>query len=133
MTTHLSARLTWHQDAWNGHICQRPLLNAACMVHDHVRASRKDDVEQHYRGRPIGAVRAAANYLPPCQRDANAFGEQHFFIRHDDPLGGRGLPSVEEELPPYSCCPTPYRWMLEASFRDICEDEKPLDSRAPQL
>jgi hypothetical protein len=25
--------------------------------------------------------------------------------------------------PPFSCCPTPYRWMLEANFREICEDE----------
>jgi exodeoxyribonuclease V alpha subunit len=38
-------------------------------------------------------------YLPPCRRDTNAFGEEQFFIRHDDPLEGRGLPSTEEEIP----------------------------------
>lgn len=123
MTTHLSARLTWHQDGWNGRICGLPLLNAACMVHEHVRDSRNDLIEQANRGQAIGEVRAKTGYLPPCQRDANAFGQERFSIRHDDPLEGRKLPSVEEEIPPFSCCPTPYRWMLEANFRDICEEE----------
>lgn len=135
MTTHLSARLTWHEDAWNGRICTHPALNAACMVHEHVRNSRKDDIEEAHRGDPLNVVRSQTlnvvqdkagvkiGYLPPCQRDANAFGTERFVIRHDDPLGGRGLPSAEEEIPPYSCCPTPYRWMLEDNFRDICEEE----------
>lgn len=68
-------------------------------------------------------MRTKTGYLPPCQRDANAFGEERFFIRHDDPLEGRGLPSAEEEIPPYSCCPTPYRWILEGNFREICDEE----------
>jgi len=135
MTTHLSARLTWHEDSWNGRICTHPTLNAACMVHEHVRNSRKDDIEEAHRGEPLNVVRSKTltviqgkadtkiGYLPPCQRDANAFGTERFVIRHDDPLEGRGLPSAEEEIPPYSCCPTPYRWMLEENFREICEEE----------
>ena len=123
MATHLSARLTWHEDAWNGRICRHPALNAACMVHEHVRKARKDDIEEANRGLGLGVVRQKTGYLPPCQRDTNAFGEEQFFIRHDDPLEGRGLPSTEEEIPPFSCCPTPYRWMLEGNFREICEEE----------
>src|SRR5262245_7471120 len=102
MATHLSARLTWHEDAWNGHICSHPLLNAACMVHEHVRDSRKDDLEHEHCGEPISALRTATGYLPPCQRDANAFGQEHTLIRHDDPLESRALPSVEEQIPPHS-------------------------------
>jgi hypothetical protein len=123
MATHLSARLTWHEDAWNGRICSHPALNASCMVHEHVRKARKDDIEEANRGLGLGVVRQKTGYLPPCQRDTNAFGEEQFFIRHDDPLEGRGLPSTEEEIPPFSCCPTPYRWMLEGNFREICEEE----------
>ena len=123
MATHLSARLTWHEDSWNGRICRNPTLNAACMVHEHVRNARKDDIEEAHRGVAIAVVRAKTGYLPPCQRDANAFGSGKFVIRHDDPLEGRALPSAEEEIPPFSCCPTPYRWMLEGNFRSICEDQ----------
>src|SRR6266496_3687235 len=105
MPTHLSARLTWHQDGWNGRICSRPLLNAAGMVHEHVREGRKDKTEEENRGESIGAVRTKTGYLPPCQRDANAFGYERFSIRHEDPLEGRNLPGVDEEIPPFSCCP----------------------------
>ena len=93
------------------------------MVHEHVRNERNDEIEYNNRGKPIATVRAETGYLPPCQRDANAFGRERFIIRHDDPLERRSLPSVEEEIGPFSCCPTPYRWMLEGNFRDICEDE----------
>lgn len=123
MTTHLSARLTWHEDAWNGNVCRHPSLNASCMVHEHVRNARRDDLEEAHRGQPFAEVRKLINYLPPCQRDANAFGERAFVIRHDDPLEGRKLPSADEEILPHSTCPTPYRWMLEDNFRDISEDE----------
>ena len=99
------------------------MLNSACMVHDHVRNSRNDIIEAAHLGQPIGIVSAKTGYLPPCQRDANAFGQERFSIRHVDPLEGRNLPSVDEDIPPFSCCPTPYRWMLEGNFRDICEEE----------
>jgi exodeoxyribonuclease V alpha subunit len=56
MATHLSARLTWHEDAWNGRICRHPALNAACMVHEHVRNARKDEIEEAHRGEALGVV-----------------------------------------------------------------------------
>jgi hypothetical protein len=93
------------------------------MAHEHIRELRDDSLEQLHHDKPFAEVRSLTGYLPPCQRDANAFGSDGFIIKHDDPLPGRNLPSVEEELPPYSSCPTPYRWMLEGNFRDICEDE----------
>lgn len=123
MTTHLSARLTWHENGWNGRVCTHPTLNAACMVHEHVRDARRDDLEQLHRGMSFRELKKLSAYIPPCQRDANAFSSDTFIVTHEDPLPGRNLPSVEEEIPPYSSCPTPYRWMLEEAFRDICEDE----------
>lgn len=123
MSTHLSARLTWHENGWNGRVCSQPKLNAACMAHEHIREGREDDLEHLHRDKPFAEVVRLTGYLPPCQRDANAFGADTFVVRHDDPLPGRNLPSVEEEMPAYSSCPTPYRWMLEGNFRDICEDE----------
>ena len=40
-----------------------------------------------------------------------------------NPVEFRKLPSVTEEIPPYSACPAPYRWMLEEHFRNISETE----------
>ncbi|MET3513372.1 hypothetical protein ABIC63_001139 [Pseudacidovorax sp. 1753] len=132
MTTHLSARLTWHDAAWNGHLCRSPATNAACMEHEHVRDGRKLEIEDLNAGCALDALVASTNYLPPCQRDANAFGDRRYIVRHQDPLDQRALPPADEELPPASLCPTPYRWMLEANFRDICEAENLLLRSSPR-
>ncbi|WP_114294139.1 AAA family ATPase [Pseudosulfitobacter sp. DSM 107133] len=123
MTTHLSARLTWHDTGWNGRICSAPGLNSACMEHEHVREGRDLNVEVPNSGCELSRLLGTTGYMPPCARDANTFGHQTYMIRHNDPVPGRALPSVDEEIPAFSICPTPYRWMLEASFRDIVEDE----------
>jgi hypothetical protein len=36
MTTHLSARLAWHDRGWDGRVCDSPHLNSSCVVHQHI-------------------------------------------------------------------------------------------------
>ena len=31
MTFHVTARLAWHSDGWNGHICKDPQKNTYCV------------------------------------------------------------------------------------------------------
>ena len=62
-------------------------------------------------------------WLPPCSRDPAAYADRGFVIVHRDPLEFRQLPSVSEDLPPYSSCPAPYRWMREEFFQEVCEAE----------
>ena len=95
MTVHLSARLAWHANSWNGRVCSQPKLNAACMAHEHIREGRLDDLEHLHRDKPFTEILKLTGYLPPCQRDANAFGPGAFIVKHEDPLPGRNLPSVE--------------------------------------
>lgn len=125
MNTHLSTRLVWHDRAWDGHICDHPSKNAYCMVQQYIRDGRDDDREDKAAGLPLAALKT---WQPPCSRDPTAFSNRGYSITHNDPLEFRQLPSVTEDLPPYSVCPSPYRWLREESFRTICEDEK-LDIR----
>ena len=62
-------------------------------------------------------------WLPPCSRDPAAYADRGFTIVHRDPLEFRQLPSISEDLPPYSSCPAPYRWMREEFFQEVCETE----------
>lgn len=128
MTTHLSARLAWHDRGWDGCVCDAPHLNAHCIVHEHIRDSRDDDKEREAAGVPLAEL---DGWLPPCSRDPGAYAARGFVIVHRDPLEFRKLPSVSEELPPYSTCPAPYRWMREEFFRDVCEAED-LSIRGPE-
>jgi hypothetical protein len=127
MTTHLSTRLVWHDRAWDGHLCDHPSKNAYCIVQQHIRDGRDDDREDKAAGLPLAQL---DGWQPPCSRDPIAFSKVGYTITHNDPLEFRQLPSVKESIPPYSVCPSPYRWMREENFRVICEDEK-LDIREP--
>ena len=125
MTTHLSTRLVWHDRGWDGHICDHPSKNAYCVVQEHIRDGRDDDREDKSAGLPLAEL---DGWQPPCARDPIAFSPRGFTITHNDPLEFRQLPAVKEDIPAYSVCPSPYRWMREENFRSICEDEK-LDIR----
>ena len=127
MTTHLSARLAWHDRGWDGRICDAPHLNAHCIVHQHIRDARDDEKERRFAGTALSEL---DGWLPPCSRDPAAYADRGFFIVHRDPLEFRQLPSVSEDLPPYSSCPAPYRWMREEFFQEVCEAEN-LTIRGP--
>ena len=102
---HLSTRLVWHDRAWDGHICDHPSKNAYCMVQQHIREGRDDDKEDDAAGLPLAGLKT---WQPPCSRDPIAFSACGYTITHKDPLEFRQLPSVPEEIPPYSVCPSPY-------------------------
>ncbi len=133
MTTHLSIRLAWHDRGWDGHVCDMPHENSYCIALEHIRESRDDAEERKNAGLPLLWEQ---RYQPPCTRDLGAWSVQPHQVVHEDPLEFRRLISVEETIPAYSVCPTPYRWMREENFRQISEDyqlairdpDKPRDS-----
>jgi hypothetical protein len=125
VSTHLSTRLVWHDRAWDGHICDHPSKNASCVVQEHIRDGRDDDREDKAAGVHLADLKT---WQPPCARDPIAFASRGYTITHNDPLEFRQLPSVREDIPPYSVCPSPYRWLSEEFFRIVCETEK-LDIR----
>ncbi len=110
MPLHLSARLVWHDRGWDGCICDNPKLNVSCVMHEHIREERNEDVECTNSKKHVSKLKL--NELPPCSRDIATFSSKGFTILHKDPLEWRNLPPVEEELPPYSFCTAPYERML---------------------
>jgi len=120
MTTHLSVRLAWHDRGRDGRVCDAPHLNAHCIVHQHIRDSRDDEKERAAAGTPFAELNG---WLPLCSRDPAANAARGFVIVHHDPLEFRKLPAASEEIPPYSSCPAPYRWMREEFFQEVCEAE----------
>jgi len=131
MSTHLSVRLVWHDRAWDGRICDHPDQNAYCVVQQHIREALSDprnlERETQAAGLPMSEL---DGWQPPCSRDPIAFAPIGYTITHNDPLEFRQLPPATEVIPPYSVCPSPYRWMLEGNFRQVCEDEH-IDIRGP--
>lgn len=120
MATHLSARIAWHDSSWNGAVCRSPGCNTSCMVHDYVRDARDEVRETADAGRKFAEL---DGYVPPCNYEAATYGANGYAIVHRDPVEGRGLPSCPDKVEPFSTFTTPYRWMREEQFADICEAE----------
>jgi hypothetical protein len=48
---HLTVRVAWHNNLWNGSVCQGPMKNSFCLALDRVRAARNDEKEAALAGR----------------------------------------------------------------------------------
>lgn len=76
MPTHLTARLAWHNDGWNGSICRAPERNTYCVgcksfPGDVIARERDLKREQLLAGL---AGSELEGYIPPCNYSYNAFG-----------------------------------------------------------
>jgi exodeoxyribonuclease V alpha subunit len=77
MSVHLSARLAWHMEGWNGHVCRNPASNTFCVGHhsypgDQIRVGRDLDWEIAN----AGASCSGTDGSPPCVYSINAFGKK---------------------------------------------------------
>jgi exodeoxyribonuclease V alpha subunit len=111
MTTHISARLVWHDSCWKGKICEDPLSNTSCMVHDYIRDTRNDEIEKSNSGESFSTIKG---YEPPCTGEISLFSPEPSRIMHTDPLEWRRLPNFYEDLDANSFCARPYRRMFSS-------------------
>lgn len=88
MTKHLTVRMAWHDNRWNGRVCSDPESNWYCsgthsLLSD--RIARKKDVElaKKNTGEKIDKFE---DYLPPCFWSCNSFSRQKYEIKHEHPF-----------------------------------------------
>ncbi len=86
MATHISLRLAWHNDGWNGRICEKPGDNSFCVgcysyPGEMIRENRDLAWEKANAGKLIGEL----DKRPPCVFSANAFSDHSSVIEADPP------------------------------------------------
>src|SRR5439155_10004547 len=64
---------------------------------------------------------AETDYRPPCSRDPGVYSPTGYRIVHNDPLEWRSLPSVAEDLLPYTVATSPYGHMFSEGETDTWE------------
>jgi len=67
---HLSVRVPWHDNAWNGTICTNPKDNSACLILKNCALERNDEKEQSLCGQKIKNL--SQTDFPPCLRESGA-------------------------------------------------------------
>ncbi len=77
MTTHITLRLAWHNDGWNGRICEKPAENSYCVgcssyPGELIRERRDLDWEKANAGRRI----ADLDRPPACMYSSSTFSDK---------------------------------------------------------
>ena len=127
MPTHVTARLAWHNDGWNGAVCKAPEENTYCVGWK----SFPGDVIARERNLAVEKCKAGCSgkelggYIPPCSYSYNAFGTESAQAASEPPgFFYGGADRREWELPPASVCIWPY----EAMYTDEVKASGYLDN-----
>lgn len=115
MTIHLSARLAWHMDGWNGHICHKPASNHHCIgPHSYPGDQIKQNRDLAWEESVAGKSCANGNGIPPCAYSINAFGAETLTAADEPPTFFKSGERTLWPLPPATVCVWPY----EEMYRD---------------
>ncbi|SEA20689.1 AAA family ATPase [Microbulbifer marinus] len=113
MANHLTLRLAWHNDGWNGRICQNPAKNTYCVgcssyPGELVREQRDLKWEKKHAGKKFSELEQP----PACMYSGSAFSEEANQIKADPPdFFNDDTKTKYWENPPATACTWPYEAM----------------------
>ena len=114
---HITIRVPWHDNGWNGTVCRRPLDNSSCLILPNIGEGRIDSVEERCAGQRLEAL--AEGELPPCIGERSSFMSDFELSRTMKHPYSNGHPETHGHFaptrfvqPPYSAACVPFRWML---------------------
>ena len=114
MTNHISARVAWHMDGWNGHICRNPAANTYCVgPHSYPGTKIAEERNLAWEQANCGNCCSEIIGIPPCIYSINAFGKKSLTAYSDPPEFFRdGSQQHRWELPPATISVWPYEEMF---------------------
>lgn len=139
MNKHLSIRVAWHDNKWNGTVCKHPAQNSFCVHLPRIYEEKDETAEETIKGKHWSQL--TKEQLPPCKAEGCSFMSPTKYTRefnHPYNKPGRkeiphlALKPTNIEVPPYSTFAVPFWWMLRGNqttirewYPDIPRDENP--------
>ena len=126
MNKHLSIRVAWHDNKWNGSICNHPSKNSFCIHLPRIYNEKVDYEEEAVKGKSWS--RLNQDQLPPCMAEGGAFMNVSKYSREfnhpykKEYKTGKPhdvLKPTTFEIPAYSTFAVPFWWMLRENQEDI--------------
>lgn len=117
MTKHISVRVPWHDNGWNGQVCQNPAVNHACMILKNIAAERHEPKFPGCENNDQAALDTYNKNFPPCLRESGFFlsPEEHLLtVEHPYIFDSHfeHLQKTPVNIPPHSFIGIPYGWLL---------------------
>lgn len=138
---HLTIRVAWHDNQWNGTICRAPSENSFCVALDRVREERDEAMEDSLAGKPWDELDSGA--MPPCVFESagfmsprewrRTFRHPYSSIKATSSTHGYLKPTTVN-VPSYATFAVPFAWMLKENQERIEEsllESLPADEDAP--
>jgi energy-coupling factor transporter ATP-binding protein EcfA2 len=113
MTVHISARVAWHNNGWNGHICKNPKENTYCVgSYSYPGEMVAEQRDINWETAVAGKKCLSLDRIPPCIYSCNAFGRDQLKAYSTPPVWfNDGSTKKEWDLPPSTTCIWPYEVM----------------------
>lgn len=118
---HLSMRVAWHDNQWNGTTCHNPLKNTFCL--DLPRIYEEKNEKEEIPDQPWWDENIK---LPPCKAESGAFMNAKPYVRkfrhiYRDLVKANHshLDEAIVTIPPYSTFAVPFRWALMKNQQEI--------------
>ncbi len=116
---HVSIRVPWHDNGWNGSICNDPKSNTACLKLKGIATSKDEKEEQNVKGLSLQELISKEIQLPPCIGERATFMADFDFVRDREHPYKEGNPATHGHFrptplryPAYSAAAIPFRWMM---------------------
>jgi hypothetical protein len=126
MIQHLSIRVPWHDNGWNGTVCKHPELNQSCRALKTIAEDKNDKAEYDCVGQ---AFCVKNGYLPPCLREGVTFMSERAFdtlpIKHPYTYDSRynHIAPTNYCINSYSFTAKPYAWTLHENAKNMVDNK----------
>ena len=115
MAQHLSVRVPWKDNGYNGFVCNKPCYNNACLRLKNISSSRDDELENGLHGCPIKGHEAEI----PCLSEGGCFMSSERYVRMSihpykasNPKTHGHFQETELVYPPFSLPARPFGWTM---------------------
>ena len=112
MGRHLTVRMAWHDNNWDGTVCSKPEENVYCVGNHSLlseRIARDRNLEIEKKADPRTPIGKLQGYLPPCFWSTNAFSSLSHDIEHRHPFRGVIAAPISDKLLTSSMFTWPFR------------------------
>ena len=135
---HLTIRVPWHDNRWNGTVCSNPCANTSCTVLPHIAENRDDRKETLHAGMSLEEL--DSDQHPPCVDEHGTIMApfpQTLVKRHPYKWATAThghFADTPFTIQPYSAAAVPFRWMLRTELENSLTELIPVDlNREPDL
>ncbi len=116
LVNHISIRVPWHDNQWQGTVCSKPRDNGACVVLPEIAEAKRDEVEACIAGRRFDSLQE--DELPPCVKERATFMAPFTLRRnlthpykHSGSEAHSDLEVTALQQSPFTAACIPFKWM----------------------